>query len=344
MIRMLAMYADPCAVLLCVAVLSGGCSRPTGKREVVVVYTALDQIYSEPILRRFETATGIRAAAVYDTEASKTIGLVNRIIAEAKTPRCDVFWNNEIGRTLVLKDKGLLSAYRSPASATIPDHYKDAEGYWTGFAARARVLLYNTTMVSAKDAPRSIFDLAEPKWRGRFAIANPLFGTTSTHFAAIFAQLGAKEAKAFFARLSANGVVLAPGNAVARDLVAAGEVPVCLTDTDDANVALEQGKPVAMVYPDQDGMGTLVIPNTVCIIQGCPHPHHAKRLVDFLLSEDTEAALAKCRSAQMPVRPSLESPRKRFNLSAIKAMSVDFGAIAGAVGESAAYVQNEFVR
>ena len=344
MMRMFTWRTLPCVPFLAVAVVCGGCGPPTRPRAEVVVYTALDQIYSEPILRRFEAMTGIRAAAVYDTEASKTIGLVNRIIAEADTPRCDVFWNNEIGRTLVLKDKGLLVAYRSPAAASIPGHYKDVEGCWTGFAARARVLLYNTTMVSAKDAPRSIYDLAEPKWRGRFAIANPLFGTTSTHFAAISAQLGAKEAKAFFGRLKANDVIMAPGNAVARDLVAAGEVAVCLTDTDDANIAMEQGKPVAMVYPDQDGMGTLVIPNTVSIIRGSPHPEHARRLVDFLLSEETEAALATCKSAQMPVRPSLAAPRARFDLSAIKAMSVSFEAIAGAVDRTAAYVQAEFVR
>ena len=119
------------------------------EKKQVVVYTALDQMFSEPILQDFENATGIDVKEVYDTEASKTVGLVNRIIAEKDNPQCDVFWNNEIIRTIVLKKKGLLQKYISPESDTIPSGYKDPEGYWTGFAARARVIIYNKNIINS---------------------------------------------------------------------------------------------------------------------------------------------------------------------------------------------------
>jgi hypothetical protein len=59
----------------------------------VVVYTSHDQIHSAPILNLFQTKTGIKVKAVYDVEAAKTAGIVNRLIAEKTHPRSDVFWN-----------------------------------------------------------------------------------------------------------------------------------------------------------------------------------------------------------------------------------------------------------
>ncbi|MFH1892586.1 MAG: extracellular solute-binding protein, partial [Candidatus Zixiibacteriota bacterium] len=171
-------------LLLCVTL---GCDS---ENRTVVIYTSLDQIYSEPIFDEFERNTGIKVKPVYDTEAAKTTGLVNRLIAEKDNPQADVFWNNEIARTLILKKKGVLSPYRSPSSESIPAEFKDKDGFWTGFAARARVLICNTKLLDGESLPASIFDLTDPKWKGRVALGNPLFGTTATHVAALFLTLG----------------------------------------------------------------------------------------------------------------------------------------------------------
>lgn len=104
----------------------------------VVVYTALDREYSEPILKKFEERTGVKVMPVYDAESVKTVGLVNRLLAEKQRPRCDVFWNNEIVRSIQLKKEGLTAPYDSPSAKDIPAAMKDADHHWTGFAARAR--------------------------------------------------------------------------------------------------------------------------------------------------------------------------------------------------------------
>lgn len=322
--------------------LTAGCAKR--EQSVVVVYTALDQLFSEPILSKFEQRTGVRVLPTYDVEAVKTTGLVNRILAERDHPRCDVFWNNEIIRTIVLKRKGCLAPYRSPSAETIPAAFKDPEGYWTGFAARARVILCNTDQVAPPAMPSSIYDLPHPRWRGQVALANPLFGTTATHCAALFASLGADKAKRFLLSLKRNNVAIVAGNAVARDQVADGELKVCLTDTDDANGALLKGKPARMIYPDQDGMGTLLIPNTVALIAGAPHPEQAKKLIDFLLSEETEQALARCKSAQIPLRASVKPHGERFSIGATRCMDVGYEAVADALEESTRFVQEEFLR
>jgi len=168
--------------------LISGCSKHDQKE--VVVYTSLDQVFPEPALKDFQEKTGIKVKAVYDVEAGKTTGLFNRLLAEKANPQCNVFWNSEVGRTIILKHKGVLTPYVSPSADDIPAQFKDADGFWTGFAAGARVLVYNTDLLEESELPKSIFDLTEPGWKGRVAMGYPLFGTTATHVAALWAHLG----------------------------------------------------------------------------------------------------------------------------------------------------------
>src|SRR5215218_6971434 len=173
-----------------------GCSFESS--DEVVVYSALDREYSEPILERFTRETGIRTLPKYDLESAKTVGLTSAIIAEARRPRCDVFWNNEILNTLRLKEQGLLEVYQSPPAQSYPEKFRDADGQWHGFAARARILIVNRDLVPESERPTSILDLLDPKWKGKIGIAKPLFGTTATHAACLFAALGDDNAKDFF--------------------------------------------------------------------------------------------------------------------------------------------------
>lgn len=319
-----------------------GCTREATKE--VVVYTSVDQVFSEPILNDFEKKTGIKVKAVYDVEASKTVGLVNRLIAEKENPKCDVFWNNEIVRTIVLREKDVLMPYKSPSAEDIPPQFRDKDNYWTGFAARARVLIYNTKMLKETDLPKSIFELTDARWKGSAALAYPLFGTTATHVAAMYAGLGQKKTEDYLKALKANDIVIVDGNSVARDVVVEGRFPVAFTDTDDVNVAIQSGKPVKMVYPDSDGIGTLLIPNTVALIKGCPHPDKGKILIDYLLSREVESKLAFCESANMPLRDGVKKPPHVPEFSSIKAMEVDYYKVAENLDKSARFCQGLFVR
>ena len=328
------------AVLCLLAV--PACSAKEDK--VVVVYTSVDQVYSEPVLRNFGQKTGIRVNAAYDVEASKTAGLVNRLIAERDHPQADVFWNSEICRTIVLQQKGVLAPYGSPKATDIPARWKDPGGYWTGFAARARVLLYNTDLVPPGDAPRSIFDLTDPRWKGQAALAYPLFGTTATHMAALRVVLGEQKADDFFRALHANAVVIVDGNSMARDKAVAGTVKVALTDTDDAIMAIRRGKPVKMVFPDENDVGTLVIPHTVALIAGSPHPREGKLFIDYLLSREVEAELIRTDAGQFPVRAGIAGPLNIPPLAGLKAMEVNFAAVTGSLDATSRFLQDVFVR
>ncbi len=292
----------------------------------VVVYTAHDRQFSEPLLREFERRSGITVKPVYDTEAVKTVGLVNRLLAERNRPRCDVFWNNEIIRSIQLREEGLTEAYHSPSAEHIPSNFKDPEGHWTGFGARARIIMVNKDILpNEEDWPRRIDDLTYVKWKGQAAFAKPLFGTTNTHAAVIWATAGPEKAKEFWRNTLKNSVMEA-GNAQARDAARDGELAWCLTDTDDARGALIDGANVALVLPESgpSGQGTLLIPNTVVLIKGGPNTDNGKLFIDFLLSEEVETELALGRAGQIPVRASVSPPKDLPSFNEENTLQVDW--------------------
>ncbi len=279
-----------------------------GKGEVVV-YTAVDQVFSEKIFEQFEKDTGIKVKPVYDLEANKTTGLTNKILSEKENPVCDVFWNNEFAQTIELQRQGVLQPYISPEAADIPDAYKDPEGYWTAFGGRARVLLVNTDLVEAKDYPTSIYDLTNGKYAAdQIAIAYPMFGTTRTQAAALYAALGADKGKEFFQTLKDNGVQVVDGNSVTKDMAAAGQVKVGYTDTDDAKEAIEDGAHVTMCFTDQgDGeIGNLITPNTAAMIKGAPDEENAKVFIDYVISLDREKELIEMGFFDLSIRPNAD--------------------------------------
>ena len=179
-----------CALLSCAlltATIAGSCSGPEPD---LIVYVAMDQVHSEGILNRFAEETGLNIRMEFDTEASKTVGLVARIRAEEKSPRCDVFWNNEIANTVALALENRLASYDSPSAADIPEAFRDPERRWTGFAARARCLIVNTDRVQPGAYPTGLADLLDPENHPGGGIARPLTGTTLTHVVALYTKLG----------------------------------------------------------------------------------------------------------------------------------------------------------
>jgi iron(III) transport system substrate-binding protein len=304
---------------LCLLALAS-CSRaPEGH---VVVYTSVDEVYALEVFAAFTRQTGVAVRPLFDAEAAKTLGLVQRLQAERARPQADVFWNGECARTALLKSQGLLEPYRSPSAEGIAPEWRDPDGAWTGFGARARVIVYNTN--SVKSPPRTLEELAAPAWKDRAAMANPLFGTTAAHVAALAQTRGEEASLRLLAALKANGVRVVGGNSHVVDLVASGQRDVGLTDTDDVWIRKERGEPVEMVYPDQDGVGALAIPNSVALVRGAPRAERGRRFIDFLLRKETEAMLARGRSRQMPVREDVEAPAEVPRLPSIRTMKVDW--------------------
>lgn len=327
-----------------------GCSKPS---ERVTLYSAQDREFAEPILAEFEARMKLSLSNKFDTEAQKSVSLANELIAEAGQPRCDVHWNNEPLNTIRLARKGVYEMYRSPAATDFPDWTRPSDGRYQAFAARARVLIVNTNLVVEAKRPKSILDLTRPEWRAKVAMAKPMFGTTATHSVCLFEALGTENAREYFSALKANNVAIVAGNKQVAVSVASGNHAIGFTDTDDAILELNAGKPVAVIYPDREAnaqfpkLGVLYLPNTLALVKGSPNPAGGRKLIDYLLGCDVEERLARGGGFQIPLNPALANAELHPALlppTKVKRMDADFEKAADRWDEVQAVLRDLFAQ
>ena len=158
-------------------------------KPAVILYCAQDQTYAEPLLKQFEQETGIKVKTVYDSEAVKTVGLANRLLAERSHPQCDVFWGNEELRTRLLAAQNV---------------FRETNG-WAAFGHRSRRIVINTNLIALDAASNSLLTFTNARWRGKAALAYPQFGTTGTHMNALRQLWGETHWLAWCRGVIANG-------------------------------------------------------------------------------------------------------------------------------------------
>jgi iron(III) transport system substrate-binding protein len=307
----------------------------TKSKPVVILYCAQDQTYAEPLLKQFELETGIKVKALYDSEAVKTVGLANRLLAERSHPQCDVFWGNEELRTRQLAAQNVFRETNA----------------WAAFGHRSRRIVINTNLVASGILPdveggilppgsapelrkesesstrtesstahppgrmpgstagkmpaaTSLLDLTNAIYRGKVALAYPQFGTTGAHMNALRQLWGETNWLAWCRALVANDARLVDGNSVVVKLVGRGEVAIGLTDSDDILAGQREALPIAAL-PHVRGLGEiLLIPNTVAITRNAPHPAAAEKLFDYLQTPAVAKRLVEANALESPDKPA----------------------------------------
>ena len=243
-------------------------------QETVTVYTSQDKVYAEQLFRQFTAETGVEVRAVYDSEAVKAVGIANRLLAEKSNPQCDVFWNNEEMRTRQLAAEGLF----------------DQHFGWRPFGFRSRRIVVNTNLVSLADAPETFTEFADERWRGKAAMAYPLYGMTATHFMALRDVWGGVRWRNWCRELLANDPMVVDGNSVVVRQVGRGEMAIGMTDIDDIKAGQRSGYPVAAVPITNDA---LLVPNTVALVAKAPRPENGKKFIEWLMRSDTQQLLVE---------------------------------------------------
>ena len=276
------------------------CTGQVDDAPQVTIYVSADEHVAREVFAAFTKKTEIKVLWVGDTEASKTTALVNRLRLEKDIPIADVFWSSEILGMIQLANQNLLAAHHSSVADSWPVQHRDALNRWFGFSPRARVIAYDPTRVQESTLPEFWWSYGEA------AMADPRFGTTGTHLA-VMASFE-NQFSEFVDSL--QGERFLGGNAATLQAVIDGTATLAMTDTDDVHAAIARGASVAMHFPrhhDGVGGGTLLIPNTVGIIQGCDHPRLATAFVDFMLSDEVAVLLARSTSHNIPLQPSVAS-------------------------------------
>lgn len=292
-----------------------------GQRQVIL-YTSADDAVVQALVSEFEKTTGIKVKVAGDTEATKSTGLVQRVIDEKKDEtgsRADIWWSSELVGTMRLAKEGVLEPCTPRTDGDFPGGWpsilRAPDRAWHGFAQRARVLAFNTNRLNTENAPKTLRELADPLWKNRVGISRPQFGTMRTHIAVLLAENPRQVVKDFLVALKNNQVRFYDSNSAVVRGISLGEIDVGLTDTDDVWAAMREKWPVDCMFELQDdpkdevaglkSLGPIMIPNTVAKVRGGPHTQEAIKFFDFLLSADAERILAFSESKNIPVREKL---------------------------------------
>lgn len=256
--------------LVCL-LLASACHR--SPRSHIVLYCAQDQSLAEPILRQFESQTGMEVRAVYDSEATKTVGLANRLISESPHPVADVYWGNEEFRARHLLSLGV---------------FETTHGITTFGRRSRRWVVRDGPLPPGIESIHSLVELTNARLRGKVSLAHPRFGTTSTHFHLLRQHWGENAWREWCRAMAENQPFIEEGNSQVVQRVARGEAWLGLTDSDDIVAGQREGLKVRALH---DFPETFSIPNTLARVRGSPNPSGALRLIEFLSSPAVENQL-----------------------------------------------------
>jgi iron(III) transport system substrate-binding protein len=321
-------------LILTALLLASGCKKQLPQ---IIIYSDPEPFLTFRLMYYFTRENKVAAkqqnyGADFDTVAHNNSysGARNAALltAERDHPKADVYWSGDPIYCEILRQRGVLVPYHSTSS--IPPEYRDPDDYWTGFAARTRVLLVRASL-KRSNRPTSIQAFVDPAWKGRGAIADPLEGTTRSQFAALSLIWGDKELARFWAALQKNGTQVTKTNDEAADLVVNGDADFALVDSDIAMVRVRDDLPLDIVYPDQSptDIGCMVMPNAVSIVKGTKNLASARKFVNFVTSLEGERRIVGFASWQVPLNVGVGTGSPlMWQVNSLRTIHVDYPAAA----------------
>jgi iron(III) transport system substrate-binding protein len=288
-------------------------ARTEGK---VVWYTSLELSSAERVAKMFEAAyPGIKV----DVHRTGSQRILQRVMQElqAGITNVDVVHTSDAGHFVLLKDKKLLAQHTPPGVERFPSGFKDRDGYYFGLRATVNVIAYNTTSVSAAEAPRTWKDVLDPKWKGKLVTAHPGYsGVIATHVLALVHLHGWD----YFKTLAANRVMLVQSAVDPSGVVASGERVVAVNGGDYVFYKQKKkGAPLELVYP-KEGVPLVVSPTAITAF--APHPNAARLFTDYSFSREVQQALADSEGLYTG-HPEVKYPADKPKLSDLKLLQVD---------------------
>ncbi|HEY7648692.1 MAG TPA: extracellular solute-binding protein [Methylomirabilota bacterium] len=288
-------------------------ARTEGK---VVWYTSLELSSAERVAKMFEAAyPGIKV----DVHRTGSQRILQRVMQElqAGIKNVDVVHTSDAGHFVLLKAKKLLAQHTPPGVERFPSGFKDRDGYYYGLRATVNVIAYNTTAVSAAEAPRTWKDLLDPKWKGKLVTAHPGYsGVIATHVLALVHLHGWD----YFKALAANRVMLVQSAVDPAGVVASGERLVAANGGDYVFYKQKKkGAPLEIVYP-KEGVPLVVSPTAITAF--APHPTAARLFTDYSFSREVQQALADSEGLYTG-HPEVKYPADKPKLSDLKLLQVD---------------------
>jgi len=300
-------------------------------KQTLVIYSGRSEALITPIIEAFQQA---HPDIVVNVKAGKNNELAAAILEEQQNPQADVFISTDMLTHINLSTAGALAKESIAGTESIPNELKAADGSWYSVTKRARVIMYNKDLVSAEEAPQSIFDLTDPKWKGKIAATNSTSGAMQAQVAMMLNTVGEDATKAWLEGLVANETTFFGGHSDVRKAVGAGEFAIGLVNHYYYELQKREASDnnIAVVYPDQgaDQIGVMVNTTAVGITAGSPHAAAAKTFVEFLFLPSTQQLFAEL-NYEYPLIEGVALAEGVTQLESLRTLNVDMQGIASNV-------------
>ncbi len=274
-------FAQILGFALLIALGAGALAQTT-----LTVYSGRNEAFIGPVVASFEAATGIDVKVRYGNTAE----LAATILEEGRNSPADVYLAQDAGALGALAAAGLFQTLPEDILAKVEPRFRSPEGLWVGVTGRARVLVYNSNNVSAEDLPKSVFELTDPKWRGRVGWA-PGNGSFQAFVTAMRVVEGEERTRQWLTDMLANGVQEYPNNSSQVEAVARGEIDLGLVNHYYLfRFLAEQGEnfPARNQYLSDADIGSLVNVAGAGILATSEQTEAAEQFIDFLLSPEAQ--------------------------------------------------------
>lgn len=258
----------------------------------LVIYSGRSEPLLQPVIDAFKAQYPEVNVLL---KAGSNSELANALLEEQANPQADVFVTTELFTIQSLAQEGVFQAYRPAGAEQLPAEFLGPDNLWTGLTRRARVIMYNTDLLSEEEVPTSIFELTDPKWRGQIAAAGSTNGSMQAQIAVMRQLIGEEETEAWLNGLLANDVTFFGGHTDVRKAVGAGEFQLGLVNHYYYYLQQAEGSPVGIVFPDQaEGqIGLITNATAAAVIDGAPHVGAAQAFMDFLVSPEGQKLFAE---------------------------------------------------
>ena len=268
----------------------------------LVIYSSRREALMMPTVEAFQKKTGVKVSV----KSGGSAELRELVAQEGTAIKADIYFTTDWVDAELLRRKNLLAPHTSPLTEGVPAEFRAADGAWTGVIARSRNIMVNTTLVKREEYPTSVFDLTDPKWKGRVA-ASSLRDGVPIWLASLILLKGEAETVSYIeTMIKANGMKVLSGGSDVANAVSQGEFAAGLVNHYYYVPKKREGAPVDLIYPDQGAgqIGTLVIPLAVAATKYAPRPNVAKAFIDFVLTPEGAAPMMTM-EGEMPLRPDV---------------------------------------
>ena len=321
-------------------ILLSGCQFLESETNTLVIYSGRTEAFMKPIVATFQTQyPDIRV----QLKSGKNNELAATILEEHARPQGDVFISTDQLTHINLSRQGGLQSSVFAGSNAIDPRMRASDNTWYAVTLRARAIMYNSNLVHPEEAPQSMFDLVDPRWRGRIVMADSNNGPMQAHVAAMLTLHGEATTRAWLAGLVANQTTFLGAATDIRKAVGSGEFAIGVVNSYNYELQRREsdGANVGIVYPDQQAgqMGLLINTTTVGVIRGAPNERNAQRFMEFLFAADTQRMFTEL-NLEYPVLPGVAPAIGIPALATFHVADVDMQSCADRAPEAIALMQS----